>query len=59
MKQIERRAIPDFYIPSKNLIVEIKSSFTLDKQNMIDKKKAYIEQGYNFKLICDFKEMAV
>lgn len=59
VKQIERRAIPDFYIPSKNLIVEIKSSFTLDKQNMIDKKKAYIEQGYNFKLICDFKEMAV
>jgi len=35
------------------------SSITLDKQNMIDKKKAYIEQGYNFKLICDFKEMAV
>ena len=54
-----RIAIPDFYLIDSNTIVEIKSSFTLDKQNMIDKKKAYIEQGYNFKLICDFKEMAV
>ena len=58
-KQEYRCAIPDFYIPKDNMIVEIKSNWTLDKQNMIDKKKAYIEQGYNFKLICDFKEMAV
>lgn len=52
-----RCAIPDFYIPSTNTIVEIKSNWTLDKQNMKDKFKAYKELGYNCKLICDHKEM--
>lgn len=52
-----RCAIPDFYISSKNMIVEIKSSWTLDKQEMKDKMKAYKELGYNFKLICDHKEI--
>jgi len=56
-KQEFRCAIPDFYIPSQNLIIEIKSSWTLDKQNMIDKMKAYKDLGYNFKLICNHKEM--
>ena len=56
-KQKYRCAIPDFYIPSTNTIVEIKSSWTLDKQNMKDKMKAYKELGYNTKLICDFKEI--
>ena len=54
-----RCAIPDFYIPSENMIVEIKSEYTLNKQNMIDKKKAYLEQGYNFKLICEHKEIKI
>ena len=58
-KQEYRCAIPDFYIPKDNMIVEIKSSWTLDKQNMIDKKKAYVDLGYKFKLICDHKEMVV
>jgi len=58
-KNIKRNAIPDFYIPSTNTIVEIKSSFTLDKQNMIDKFNAYVKLGYKTKLICDFKEMAL
>lgn len=58
-KQEYRCAIPDFYIPSINTIVEIKSNYTLDKQNMIDKKKAYLDLGYKFKLICDHKEMSV
>ena len=56
-KQEFRCAIPDFYLPKQNLIIEIKSSWTLDKQNMIDKVKAYKDLGYNFKLICDYKEM--
>lgn len=56
-KQEFRCAIPDFFIPKENLIVEIKSSFTLDMRNMEDKKKAYLEQGFNFKLICDHKEI--
>lgn len=56
-KQEYRCAIPDFYIPKENMIVEIKSNFTLDKQNMIDKKKAYLDLGYKFKLICEHKEI--
>lgn len=58
-KQEYRCAIPDFYIPSQNLIVEIKSEYTLDKQNMKDKFKAYKELGYNVKLICDYKELEI
>ena len=54
-----RCAIPDFYIPSKNEIVEIKSSYTLDLQNMKDKFKAYKELGYNCKCICDYKEIQI
>ena len=56
-KQEFRCAIPDFYLPDTNTIVEIKSSYTLDKQNMKDKMKTYKDLGYNFKLICDHKEM--
>lgn len=54
-----RCAIPDFYIPSLNMIVEIKSNWTLDIQEMQDKMKAYKDLGYNFKLICDHKEMQI
>lgn len=54
-----RCAIPDFFLPKENMIVEIKSEYTLDEQNMRDKKKAYLENGYNFKLICDFKEKEI
>jgi len=52
-----RCAIPDFYLPETNTIVEIKSNWTLNIQEMKDKKKAYLEQGYNFKLILDHKEI--
>lgn len=58
-KQEYRCAIPDFYIPKDNMIVEIKSSWTLDEQNMKDKMKAYKELGYNTKLICDHKEINI
>ena len=54
-----RCAIPDFYLPNTNTIVEIKSTWTLDKQNMKDKMKAYKDLGYNFKLICDHKELSL
>ena len=54
-----RCAIPDFYIPSKNMIVEIKSNWTFNEQEMQDKKKAYLEQGYNFKLILEHKETEI
>ena len=54
-KKCYRIAIPDFYIPSTNTIVEIKSNYTLDVENMKDKKKYYEQLGYNFKLIVDNK----
>lgn len=53
----ERIAIPDFYIRDKNLIVEIKSNFTLDIQNMKDKVILYKNNGYDFKLILEHKEV--
>jgi hypothetical protein len=51
---IKRVYYSDFCIPSLNLIVEIKSSFTvmLDS-DMLEKKLAVIKNGYNFILILD------
>ena len=54
-----RFSIPDFYLPETNTIVEIKSAFTLDVQNMRDRQKEFERLGYNFKLIFDFKEMTL
>lgn len=51
-----RIAIPDFYIPETNTIVEIKSNYTLDIINMFDKQKAYMKLGYKFRLILEHKE---
>lgn len=56
-KEEWRTAIPDFYLPLENKIVEIKSSWTYDKQNMIDRIKEYKKQGYNFELLLE-KETA-
>lgn len=46
---------PDFFIPSLNLIVEIKNSHLLElqKNKIIAKEKATKEQGYNYILIVD------
>jgi hypothetical protein len=57
--QTYRCAIPDFFIKEQNTIIEIKSNWTLDVQNMKDKVKAYNNLGYNFKLICDYKEVDI
>jgi hypothetical protein len=48
-----RIAIPDFYIPAENLIIEIKSYYTLNLKNMIDKMKQYKKLNYNIKLLID------
>lgn len=48
-----RYAIPDFYIPSMNTIVEIKSQWTYDPTNMKDKEKFYKKAGYSFNLLLD------
>lgn len=55
-RQSLRIAIPDFHITDHNLIVEIKSTFTFDKQNMLDKYVEYHNHGYKFKLILNHKE---
>lgn len=52
----QRIAIPDFYLPDSNMIIEVKSKYTYDKQNMIDRMNAYKALGYGFKLILDHKE---
>jgi hypothetical protein len=45
---------PDFYIPSLNLIIEIKSSYFLKKDLLINKKKkATIDSGFNYIMILD------
>ena len=54
-----RLAIPDFYLPESNTIVEIKSWYTLDIQNMKDKVKRYKELGYNFKLVLEHEEVDI
>ncbi|MEG1008264.1 MAG: hypothetical protein RSE41_00125 [Clostridia bacterium] len=51
-----RTAIPDFYLVKDNMIVEIKSNYTLDYQNMRDKFRAYKDLGYNYKCILEGKE---
>ena len=49
-QQRYRIAIPDFYLPETNTIVEVKSTYWLDENEMRDKKEAYIALGYKFKL---------
>ncbi len=50
-----RYAYPDFYLPDSNTIVEVKSKWTLDKQNMKDRIAKFLELGYNFDLLYEHK----
>ena len=52
-----RCAIPDFYLIQSNTIVEIKSEWTLNIQEMKDKFKAYKQLGYNCSLLYEHKEI--
>ncbi len=54
-KQKERIAIPDIYNIDENTIIEVKSKYTYDYQEMKDKVQVYKENGYNFKLILDYQ----
>jgi hypothetical protein len=54
-----RCSIPDFYLIDSNTIVEIKSEYTLNIQNMKDKFKSYKDLGYNSKLILEHKEVDI
>ena len=49
----ERVAVPDFYLPETNEIVEIKSTWTYNKQEMEAKFDAYKKAGYIPMLILD------
>ena len=54
-----RLARPDFYLPDTNEIVEIKSRYTYDEQNMKDKFKAYRERGFVPRLVLEGKEIEI
>jgi len=50
---MKRRYFPDMYIEKDNLIIEVKSTWTitLDKEKIEAKRMACIEAGYNFKFM--------
>lgn len=52
-QQKHRIAIPDFYLPDSNTIVEIKSTYWLNEENMKNKSQEYQRLGFNFQLIVD------
>ena len=54
-----RCAIPDFYLKEQNMIVEVKSNYTYDEQNMKDKFKAYRELGYRTLLVLEHREVNI
>lgn len=45
-KQKERIAVPDFYLPETNELVEVKSTYTFKSQEMKDKFRAYRDSGF-------------
>jgi hypothetical protein len=53
----KRVAVPDFFLPDTNELVEIKSDFTLDIQEMLDKFKVYKDSGYIPRLILEHEEI--
>jgi DNA-dependent RNA polymerase auxiliary subunit epsilon len=55
----KRTAIPDFYLVDSNTIVEVKSCYTLNLQNMKDKFLEYERLGYKVKLLLDKKEVDI
>lgn len=56
---VYKTSVPDFYLIEKNEIVEIKSSWTYNEQNIKDRFKAYKEHGYICKLILEHEEKQI
>ena len=50
-----RISVPDFYLPENNTIVEVKSTYWLDLEQMKNKKEAYLKLGYKLNLFLDHK----
>lgn len=50
-QQKTKRYYPDIYIPKDNLIIEVKSKYTLKREleKNLAKRRACIDQGYDFK----------
>ena len=59
LKNKKRIAIPDFYLIDTNTLVEIKSKFSYDPQNMLDKFNEYKKLGYKTKLILEHQEVLI
>lgn len=59
VRNTNRIAIPDFYLPDTKELIEIKSDYTLDIQEMIDRFNSYINLGYVPKLILEHKEVDI
>lgn len=53
IKSSYRIAIPDFYLPETNTIVEVKSTYWLNEEEMRNKKQSYLDLGYKFDLYLD------
>lgn len=58
-KNQNRIAVPDFYLPDTNEIIEIKSTATLDLQNMKDKFDEYKKLRYKPKLVLNHVEVDI
>jgi hypothetical protein len=56
LKNKKSVAIPDFFIPSENKIIEVKSYFTYNKEEMLARIEAYEKRGYMFMLYLEQKE---
>lgn len=52
-------AIPDFYLPLTNEIIEIKSMYTFNKCDINDRFKEFKNLGYKPKIIIDKKEYKI
>lgn len=52
-QNLYRVAIPDFYLPDDNRIVEVKSTYWLDIENMRAKARGYVDLGFKFSLYLD------
>lgn len=56
---VTRIAVPDFYLPETNEIVEVKSTWTYKEQEIRDKFRAYRELGYRPKLLLEHEELDI
>jgi hypothetical protein len=54
-----RVAVPDFYLPDQNKIIEIKSDYTLDIIEMRCKRDEYLKLGYSFELVVEGKSVLI